>query len=177
MLRTSKTAPWNSCKIVIEESSREPGRSLSPGSPGKQLKSATAPQREGSDTQKVPRGLREQSDTHKVQNNIQKRFSFWPIPANVLASAESATPAARMKKCPTLCTCHAKRRFRLQNVPDAPRLPNTKMDIAPPRTSKMRPSEEPKLRRTSCASLRGRNAYGPSHKETFMRKTRWSTLI
>jgi hypothetical protein len=29
MLRTSKTAPCNSCKIVIEESSREPGRSLS----------------------------------------------------------------------------------------------------------------------------------------------------
>jgi len=41
--------------------------------------------------------------------------------ASKTKSAESATPATRMKKCPMACTCHAKR--RPQNVPDIPRLP------------------------------------------------------
>jgi len=39
--------------------------------------------------------------------------TFWQRP-------ESATPATPMKKCPMSCTCHAKRRSRLQNAPDAP---------------------------------------------------------
>ena len=81
MLRTSKTAPWNACKIVIEGPSRELRRSLDQDlrnstrssthratmrairhaqshSCASHVKVRTAPQRERSDTHKVTRWLR-----------------------------------------------------------------------------------------------------------------------
>ena len=119
-LRTSKAAPWNSCRIVIAGSSKVPKKSLyqdpreaaeistAPQQDrfdthsGSYVKARTAPQREQSDTRNVPSRLwasdikirtapqRGRSDRPKVTHN-QHRAATRAI--RHLQSAEKAAPA------------------------------------------------------------------------------------
>ena len=59
-----------------------------------------------------------------TKNDIQNHLHF----DQRLPTSESAMPATPMKKCPMSRTCHAKRRFRPQDVAKVPRLPH-EMDM------------------------------------------------
>ena len=89
-LRTSKTAPCNSCKIVIEGPSTELMKSLNQDL-RESAKISTMPQRERSDTHKVPRRLRE-----RYQNS--QRTTTRAIP-QVLSAERVAQAISKFAPC------------------------------------------------------------------------------
>ena len=93
------------------------------------------------------------------------------MPATILATV---TPATRVKSVRRRAPV-AKRRFRRQNIPDVPYLPN-EIDIAQKNeqcAGKTRPSEETNPLPAFYASLRSRNAHGHLTRKCLCKFFKW----
>ena len=60
----------------------------------------------------------------KWQNDLQNHLSFWPTPANVLATSRKCHARHPDEKVSGVLHLSRKQRFRPQNVPDVLRLPH-----------------------------------------------------
>ena len=150
---------------------------------------ATKSEPEASEAQHLPHGTTIMS---KIQNDdsFTKRYFrtfqsasmftkhctchakwFSPTPANALATRTECHGCRADEKVPESCTCHAKRRSRPQNAPDAPATRNghsSKNEHGAVVKRDLRRSQNLYSPR-SCASLHGRHVHGHLTRKLYAR--------